>query len=167
MIIYFCKGKSAEGSKIHPPPRLGLSMWFVTPFVLLLPESFGHIWNMRSFWYLSFNWRILLKQPQKSFQKSYIHELHWSFYQLLFPILSWISPYQSFYSLLIDNSWVMLFHNKQSNDSRFNNAQFLQKMLFFFRCHEQSDGRTRPKFHQKVERFHCIIHIAFDSFSLK
>ena len=36
------------------------------------------------------------------------------------------------------------------------------------RCHDQSSGRIKPSTpHRKVERFHWIIQIAFDSFPLK
>ena len=39
-------------------------------------------------------------------------------------------------------------------------------IMSFFVCHEQSDGGTQPTTHRKVDIFHWIIQIGFDSFPL-
>ena len=37
----------------------------------------------------------------------------------------------------------------------------------FFVCHEQNGGKTQPTTHRKVDIFHWIIQIGFDSFPLE
>ena len=47
----------------------------------------------------------------------------------------------------------MLFHNKQSNDSRFNNAQFLQNIYFSLDTMNRVMGGHNLNFTKKLKDF--------------
>ena len=60
--------------------------------------------------------------------------------------------------------WVAFFQVTQYNNSRSNDAQFVQILCFFFMPSTDWCERKQPTSHQK---FHWVIRIGFDSFLLK